>query len=485
MNRFGYVPLGENAVATYEIVAKEPATDMEELLHGNNVVFNNRRLALGDYTVAVHGLYNMLPNEVSYFIRNNYLLPELMKKQVRYLYGRGLYLYSESIEDGKLKTVPLGKVEHKNVWVWLDSWKTNGGSQSVDEYVKSIIYEYYYMEEFYSKYTLNRARRINYPMPVRYLESVSGIRCRLASSMQIPASEDIQPEQIDTVIVGQWDMMMRKNMIAYPLFNYANPLANGTAISHVTDLGFDEEIYSTPTYYYGLKEWIKGENLNPKYINSYLKNSLNAKVHILIPDAWIQSKKSELEQICEDNRSREQAGKELITSYDGLTDIGTVFSFGLLQKLIDIKIKQATDVLSGEGKNQGKCFVSRKFVGERGIEEWEFKEIPVKYKEFVESITEYHNVATKAILAGKGLDPSISNVSNEGIFNNSGSQVYYNYLVYLESLKFPEEIVLKDLNFALLMNFPELADKNIKLGLYHNKPTRQEEVSPTNRLDQQ
>ena len=50
--------------------------------------------------------------------------------------------------------------------------------------------------------------------------------------------------------------------------------------------------------FYGLREWILGANLNPKYINSYLRNSLNAKIHIKIPGAWIDLKTKTLQDLC-------------------------------------------------------------------------------------------------------------------------------------------------------------------------------------------
>ena len=482
----GFTRLDDASVATYEIIGASDQISIEQdkaASQQNSVTKYGESFQYGGYVVATHGLYNNLPQEVSGIIRGNAILPEILKKQVRILYGQGLYLYrEEENQERKRYKVPVTS-SYPGVLNWLSSWKKNGLKQSAEEYIKSVIFEYYYMEGYYDKFIFNKSRRINGSMPVRGLESMSGIHMRLAKRGTLSTTDWLKDGDCNVALYGRWDYPFRFESTEYPRFDEANPLRYGTAINYVADKGFDDQIYSVPTYYYGLKEWIRGSNLNPKYINSYLKNSLNAKIHVLIPNAWIESKEKALMDICEMNKDREQAGEELITGYDGLEGLGTTFHYGFVQQLIDVKIKQATSVLSGEGENQGKLFVSRRFSTENGIEEWEFKEIPTKFKEFIESITEYEKQAQREIVTGKGLDPAISNVSNEGIFNNSGSQVYYNYLIYLDSLRFAEDYVCKDINIAARMNFPQLGRDNVKIGLYQNKPERQSEVGPQDRME--
>ena len=486
LKNHGFVRLDDTQVATFEIIQAADQVSIEQdkaAFQQNAVIKYGESFRYSDYTVASHGLYNNLPSEVSGIVRGNAFLPEILKKQVRMLYGQGLYLYreDESDTDRKRFKVPVSK-NYPAVWEWLGSWKKNGIRQSVQEYIKSVIFEYYYMEGYYDKWIFNRSRRLGGPMPVRGLESLSGVLSRLAMRGHLQTTDWLKDEDCDAVLYGRWDYPYHFESVDYSRFDEANPLRNPVAVNYIADKGFDDQIYSVPTYYYGLKEWIRGSNLNPKYINSYLKNSLNAKIHVIIPNSWIESKEAVLRDICEQNKERDQRGQELITEYDGVTEIGTEFHYGMVQQLIDEKIRQASSVLTGEGENQGKFFVSRSFKVDAGIEEWQFKEIPTKYKEFIESIIDFDKQATRIILAGKGLDPSISNVSNEGIFNNSGSQVYYNYLVYLDSLHFAEDYVCKDLNLALRLNFPQLEADGVKIGLYQNKPERQAEVEPNNRM---
>ena len=110
--------------------------------------------------------------------------------------------------------------------------------------------------------------------------------------------------------------------------------------------------------------------------------------------------------------------------------------------------------MSGEGENQGKAFWSRTFNTEHGTEGWDFVEIPTKYKEFVSSIIDFDKRALAVILAGKGLDPAISNVTNEGIFN-SGSEIYYNYLLFLQTQRYAEEFITRDVNIPVMDQFPQ------------------------------
>lgn len=483
MKKHGVHRVDEKTVVSYEIVASSDQNGIEadkEAFSQNPALPALEAIRYGEFTVAVYGERNNLPKMAGSLIRGNAVLPEILKKQVRILYGQGLYLYREEEDDKTRFRVPVSK-DYPKVWEWLNSWKHNG-IPPIEEYIKSVIYEYYYLEGYFSKWHFNLSRRLGGPMPVRGLERLSGTRCRLATRHTLKPGETLENAMLDSVLYGRWEFPWRFEQEEYPRFRENDPLKYRVAVNYVADKGFDEDIYSIPTYFYGLYEWIRGSNLNPKYINSYLRNSLNAKVHVLIPDAWIASKEKTLKTICSENQDRQQAGKDLITEYEGLKEISTQFDYSMLQKLINIKIEQVTKVMAGEGENQGKLFVSRRFRTEHGVEEWEFKDIPTKYKEFVESITTFEKQAVGTILAGKGLAPSISNVSKEGIFD-SGSQVYYAYLVYLDTLRFPEDIVCRDLNTALAINFPELLKNNVKIGLYHRRPERQSEIPPDKRIE--
>ncbi len=484
-NHHGILFQGEQALLTFEIIKSADQAQInrkkEEMLQSYTL---GEFFTLGNYTVASYGTYNNLPGELKLLVRENHLLPEILNKQVRFMYGQGPYLFREEIEKDRKKRYPVAQNNYDEVWKWLNSWKKNGLLQDMEEYLKLCIREYYYTEGIFSRYHFNLSRRIPGGMiPIRGLEYYPSTRMRLGMNGILDPSAMLEDELLDVVLYGYWEVAFRFDYDVYPRFISSDPFRYPTAVNYVRDLGFGEEVYSFPSFYYGLKEWIKGSNLNPKYINSYLKNSLSARIHVIIPQKWIETKEKVLRDICEENKNREQQGFAIIDSYDGLEDIGTMFNYSMVQKLIDAKLKALTAVLSGEGENQGKTFVSRRFRTEHGLEEWEFKDIPLKYSEFITSILQFDTKAVQVILEGKGLDPSISNVSKEGIFQGSGSQSYYNYLIYLNSLYYAEEFITQDINNALAINFPYLRKERIKLGFFRNIPERTEEVPPKDRIE--
>jgi len=485
--RFGTVDRNSSAVLSFEMIAATDTVSIEEdkakynafQLHGDYFTF-------GDHTVATYGADNRLPNEVQTLIRNNHILPEILKKQVRMLYGQGAFLFREEESEDGIKRIPVSAL-YPQVFEWLDSWERMGIENSVEEYIIQSMTEYYYTEGIPTKWLYTRARRLSSrssgQLPVLGLEHIPSTRFRFAVPGVRDVSEFYERKDFTHAMVGRWDLPFKDRMEVFPLLDKRDPLKHNVAISYVSDMSFGDSIYSFPTFYFGLKEWIKGSNINPKYINSYLRNSLNAKLHVLIPDKWISNKEATIKKVCDTNQERDQAGKPLITEYEGLKDIGTVFDFSMVQKLIDIKLNELTEVLSGAGENQGKAFYSRKFRTEYGIEEWEFKEIPTKYKEFISSIIDFDKRAVEVILEGKGLDPSISNVTGKGMFQGSGSQSYYNYIIYLNSLNYAEYFALRDLNRALYINFPQLERDRVKLGTFRRIPERQKEISSDDRLE--
>lgn len=485
MDKFGTYPHDAPAFFSYEIVGAADAVTIEEekaRIMAISSINERKTLMFGEYTVAVHGSDNYLPNETVKMISSNPYLPEILKKQVRYMYGRGLYLYVSKVvgegDDRKIVRVPVTD-EYPQFMQWLNSWQRNG-LPSYREYCQGILYDYYYHEGFYSQWHFNRSRRTGGALPIAGLQHRQATKCRLAYPGMLPPAETIEDEMLTKVIYNRWDFLNRFDADVYDRFDPANPFKSNTVINFVRDRASGEDIYPEPTSYFGLKHWIKGANLDAPYINSFLKNSFSARKHVKIPGAWIDQKQATLEKICKQNKEREQASQPLITKYEGV-EVGTIFDYSLVAKLIDKKMEELMGVLGGEGKNQGKTFFTRTMLTEHGLEEWKIDDIPTNYADFIKSIIDFDKRAMQVILAGKGLDPAISNVGNEGVFN-SGSQVYYAYLVYLDSLHFAEEICTEDLRYAAWLNFPELEKNNVQIGFLRTAPPRQQETTPEERM---
>ena len=227
---------------------------------------------------------------------------------------------------------------------------------------------------------------------------------------------------------------------------------------------------------------MKASNLTPRYLNSYLKNALNAHVHVKIPQAWIVTHTDILKTMCSQNIGsqeskwvREYRGVKLV---DPDKNLPYNFSQNMVDDLIANELEKITGLLSGEGKNQGKLYATTK-VGQEG---WEFVEFPSKFKDYFESVISYDKRADQVTLAGIGINSSITNVENDGVISKSGADVYYNYVVYLNALSYPEKFVCKEINRAIQLNFPHAVEQNIKLGFRIEVPVKQQETTPSDRI---
>ncbi|WP_462347795.1 hypothetical protein [Butyricimonas faecihominis] len=441
----------------------------------------NRTMQLQGFTVPIWGEgHNLYPQEVYNTVSDNKLLPEILQKQVEFLFGRGPYLYTTITEgEGKNKKQVRVPVEDEKIMSWLESWEANGYGHFWD-YLINLIEDFYHTNCCITQYHFNVSRRVSGSIPVRALSYQCSDRARFATNKQIPVNRQLSDADCQYVILGDW-MAPASEFEIYHRFDPANPFANPTAISWVKDKTFGKSIYPFCRWFKGLQEWIKGSNLTPRYINSYLRNALNAHVHVIIPGSWYQHEKGVLENICRDNMIN---GTARSTYYKGvkLTDESgnpVEFHEGMMEQLINYQLRQITKFLSGEGENQGKLWASTKW-GEDG---WEFKDFPGSFKEYMEAVISYDKRADQVILAGKGINASITNVENDGVLSKSGSDVYYNYLIYANALVIAEFYVTQDINRAIRYNFPYAVKENIRLGFRIDIPSKQQETTPADRQE--
>jgi hypothetical protein len=152
----------------------------------------------------------------------------------------------------------------------------------------------------------------------------------------------------------------------------------------------------------------------------------------------------------------------------------------MVEQVIRNEIRDITALMTGEGKNRGKLWASLKY-GEEG---WEFKEFPGKFKEYFESVISLDKRADRVILAGKGISSSITNVEQDGVISKSGSDVYYNYLIYVHTLTHPERFVTREINRAIQLNFPAAWREGVRLGFWIDIPARLQETAPADRPNQ-
>lgn len=489
MNRIGFYH-GENVTLSYEI-SQMPARSQytEGDLQPSETPGVLTALVVKDFHVWPNGADNLEPNTCDALISGNRLLPSLIEKQTTILYGHGPRLYTEEItDDGKIIRHYL---HNERIEAWLDAWKENGLPDSFDEYINKCIRSFYYSEGIFTKWHLSRGHRagVRGALPVSGLEHVSELRCRLATKNSLSSRTDVEDRDFQYVIVANWAAF---NVVgeakAYPRMNFSDPLARNSVISYSKNPNHGNDIYATNVFFQGLKEWIRGCNATPEYINSFLENALSARHHVIIPQAWIEQKEEALQAMCDKNAELQAAHKPMVDIKVGrrTLEVGSVYTPELLEKYINLELQKMTEWLSGRGRNQGKIYATRSFINGQGDEEkWTINEIDQKYKEYISALIDYDKRADEVLLSGKGIDSSISNITVAGTISKSGSDAYYNYVIYLTQQALPERIICKDINYALKLNFPEEYRRGVRLGFYRPNVQRQEDISPKNRLSNQ
>lgn len=431
------------------------------------------------YNVYARGEHNLQCEEIEYTIKRNRLHPRLIDKQVKFLYGKGPHgYYITTDSEGTLQRKWYRDPE---VFRWLESWQRNGIETSYTDFAMSLIRRFYTFYDYFAKHRFSMGAQFGIGYPIAGLELVENKHCRLATAKTFDALSEI-PTYSDFryIAFGVWGLATTKFKI-YPRFDISEiHRYRYAAISHHRQSTVGD-FYGCNETYYGTKPWIQGANDSPDYINSFLKNSLSAKIHIIIPDAWIASKRSQIKAICEENRKRKADGKPLLT-YNSI-EVGTDYSESFLVRYMNAEIKKATEFLSGKS-NQGKSFVSYSFrTGQKEEERWRFETIDMKYKEYIEAMIAYDKRVDGVLVASMGLDPSITGISQEGVISKSGADVYYNYIVYLASLTADDEICSEAFNYALQVNFPKKYEAGYRIGYYREIPSRQSQVSEDKRLD--
>lgn len=479
---FGFVK-DNGRVFTFEIAGGLSGSAINQREIGNAIQLSTPTVfSVKNFKVLAYGENNAEPDVVKEMISGNRLLPKLLEKLIQFLYGQGPVLYMNEINtEGK---VNKKYIADQAIMDWLESWEERG-LEDYKTYLINVIRSYYYMESYYSKWRFNVSSLFNKPSrPVGGLEFIETTRARMATKNDILTyGDDLTDKDFTHIIVGNWRDISLRRVKIYKRLERSNPYQSSVAISYNKNRSFGEEVYGYNTFFKGVKSWIVGSNLTPNYINSYLENSLSAKLHVIIPQEWVEMVKNKVTEVCNENQVRKAAGTDLITC-EGI-DVGTEFSYSYIDMYVKNELRLLFNYLSGAGKNQGKAYVSYSFKSDREECRWRFEEIPLKYKEYIESLTDYDKRADEILVAALGIDSSISNISKGGVISKSGADAYYNYLIHILNQAIAEETICKDINFALKLNFPEQYRLGYRIGFRLYMPPRQEETSPNDRLKNQ
>ncbi|WP_052321163.1 hypothetical protein [Porphyromonas gingivalis] len=436
---------------------------------------------VGDFRLLCRGVDDRSCEEIESALKANRLMPSLISKQVRLLYGRGPRIYLRSGEDGE-DGVNKNWVAQEQIQSWLESWQENGLDMSYTDFAASCIKSYYFFRDYFVKWRMSLSPGVGAAPRVAGLEFVDNRFCRLGTTKK--ESDRTPTSYSDFSVVAFGDFRQSSNTYKiYPLLRLKEvEKYKFAAISHHRE-GSPGEVYGLNEVYEGIKEFLKTSNELPIYVGSFLENALAAKVHVVIPNAWVEAKKAQIKAICKENEKRVKANLSPV-SFEGI-NVGTEYKESDLAALIQNQLRQISRFLSGS-RNQGKAFSSYSFMDSSGNEQrWKIEEIDLKYKEYIEALDSHDKRIDEVLVSSVGLDPSISSISKPGMISKSGADTYYNLLLYLMTLTLDDEKCCEPFNLAIQINFPDLYKEGYRIGFFRPLPAKQSEVSPENRLSNQ
>lgn len=403
-------------------------------------VFNSRPFVsrYGDWNVFPYGENNSLPILIRNIVYSNSIAPGILNKKTQLNWGQGPKLYEEKFEDGVLTRFYRDDAE---VQAWLDTWDYEG-------YLSKCLTDFSHIESCYTKIYLTKGWRIGSNQRIAKLEHIAPYKPMVVGKKFTPTH----------IILHNEDEPLEYTV--YPMFDEQNPFSAGISIKYSNLYTFCSDFFSIP-HILGSIPWIVQSSNVPKFLAALSKNSMNIKYHITSPKEFWDAKREDLKRQC--------------------TDKGIDYNEKMLKDLKKKILREVRKVLSGID-NVGKFWHSESILYVQGhnLQELGWKIIPIdqKMRDTVQSQIDIANKADASVATGIGIHSALGNLSNAGK-SDSGSEQYYAFDNYLKSgIDLPEMVVMKMINQALKINFP---DKNLKMGFYHTTPKRQEELTQSDR----
>jgi hypothetical protein len=401
------------------------------------------------------GEQNNYPEEIRMLIDEDNFLPKGLEKNVGLIWGQGPVLFKIKFENGRRIKEFLDDPEIQS---WLDSW-------DYMEYLTRATVDFSTVNGHFTKFFRNLGFRIGNPAKVAKLEHVSCAFARL-----------VWPDEFNLVhhiITGDfrrpWNLRLYNNGLrefftlrSYPVFDPSNPLAFPISMryNNLYNFALDYEYSRAP--FHGAINWIRLASSLPKLLTNFNANSAAIKYHIESPAEYWEGEKAKLVQKC--------------------TDEGTEFKEKMFSDFKDAIFTKIMEALSGIEK-VGKVVTSETFFAEGGQfgkrVGWEITVLDQKVKDFIGAQLNIASEASFQVSAGIGLHPALSNLSKDGNLPSGSEQLYAFKLYLLSAIDIAENIIMRDINIAIKINFPE---KNLMMGFYHDVVLSEAGISPGHRI---
>ncbi|MDN3665629.1 hypothetical protein ACFFU1_16750 [Algibacter miyuki] len=449
IERYGKEAIVHNESMCYTYKAAENPRDFSEhRVNKETLDWVNKDYHVGDWRIHPYGDNNNLPKEIQRVIQNNSDAPGELKRKTNLLWGKGPKLYKEEIVDNELVRT---WTEDPDIQAWLDKWDH-------EEYLMKCSVDYQHLEGFFTKFFLNKGyTRTGRTAKIAKLEHSQLDRTRKVSRRENRTSKATHALITDFSFESMSDLL---DLSVYPLFDFKTPFKHHPAVHYSNMYSFCQDYYTVPDIY-GALEWIRRSNASPIILKALSKNGINPSYHIESPQAFWDLKEKQLKQNC--------------------TDRGVQFKYQMLIDYENELLKSVSKVLSSE-ENTGKFWHTKKGFevdGTNLIEHgWTIKKIEQNVLDYIKAQEIISNHSSKKISSSIGLHSAISGGGTDTKVNSGGEQHYalQNYLLTQNDI--PEMIVMKCINMALKINFP---NKNLKMGFYHISPKKLQDVTPSER----
>jgi hypothetical protein len=127
----GFAAIPTGGVLTFEIQGVSEREEIREKEFQNlysKYLIDRMTMRLDDFTVPLWGEgHNLYPQQIFSTTSENKLLPEVIQKQVKFLFGKGPRLFQEIIQgEGEKQRRVRIPVEVPEIQDWLESWEENG-----------------------------------------------------------------------------------------------------------------------------------------------------------------------------------------------------------------------------------------------------------------------------------------------------------------------------------------------------------------------
>ena len=262
-DRRGFADIPSGGLITFEIQGISEREEIREKEFQNiysKYLTEQMTMRIDDFIVPLWGEgHNLYPQQIFSTTSENKLLPELIQKQVKFLFGKGPRLYKEIIQgEGEKQRRVRIPVEVPEIQDWLDSWEENGYNHYWD-YLKNEITDFYFVNTCVSRYNFSKARRLVGRMPsiktlpILSLSYIGSDEARLATKKD-SLTKRITNKDCDYVITGDWMQPNRFDYEVYNRFDPSDPFRYSSAVSFNCDKTFTKNIYSLNNWFKGLFE---------------------------------------------------------------------------------------------------------------------------------------------------------------------------------------------------------------------------------------